>query len=176
MKKENDVKGVPVITPSGSTALTGPNAQAPAAGQAPAIPHAPDQADVMLYTSDQETKMCVAEMKYSMDTGLPVPPREMVVGKAVRDHLRPFVPSLVGTVPDLLKSLIAIRDVDGFQGWHPRYRDAIEMAESAIKKTEEVMEKLEPKPCVRAEAESPERSEDLQPQTDGEALRAGTPK
>lgn len=37
---------------------------------------------------------------------------------------------------ELLKALKAIRDVDGFKGWHPNYREAIELAEDAINKAE----------------------------------------
>ena len=42
--------------------------------------------------------------------------------------------SLIAAAPDLLEALQAFAAVDAFEGWHPKYRDAIAKAEEAIAK------------------------------------------
>ena len=40
---------------------------------------------------------------------------------------------LIAAAPDLLAALQAFASIDDFSGWHPKFRDAIEKAEAAIK-------------------------------------------
>ena len=42
--------------------------------------------------------------------------------------------ALISAAPDLLEALEAFRAIDAFEGWHPKYREAIEKAEAAIAK------------------------------------------
>ena len=44
---------------------------------------------------------------------------------------------LIASAPDLLEALQAFAAVEAFEGWHPKYRDAIEKAEAAIAKATE---------------------------------------
>jgi hypothetical protein len=41
---------------------------------------------------------------------------------------------LIAAAPELLEALEAFKAIDAFEGWHPKYRDAIEKAEAAIAK------------------------------------------
>lgn len=41
---------------------------------------------------------------------------------------------LIAAAPELLEALEAFKAIDAFDGWHPKYRDAIAKAEAAIAK------------------------------------------
>lgn len=53
---------------------------------------------------------------------------------SVSGHAKMPNARVLAAAPDLLEALEAFKAIDAFEGWHPKYRDAIEKAEAAIAK------------------------------------------